>query len=65
MADIVFNAYIKDKDGRVFGYNKEAFKADLIRPGETIPFKIMVLPIKSDIAYDDFTVEVWGREYKL
>ncbi|MDO8514944.1 MAG: hypothetical protein Q7S14_00450 [bacterium] len=65
VADIIVNAYVKDTDGRVFGLNKESFKSDLIRPGETIPFKVMVLPVKTDSVYDDFVVDVWGREYKL
>lgn len=65
VADILVNAYVKDKEGKVFGVNKELFKSDLIRPGETIPFKVMVLPIQSNAIYSDFVVEVWGREYKL
>lgn len=65
VADILVNTYVKDKEGKVFGINKELFKSDLIRPGETIPFKVMVLPIQSNAVYSDFVVEVWGREYKL
>ena len=65
VADILVNAYILDKERKVFGLASEDFKSDLIRPGETIPFKILVLPVKTDTQYDETLVEVWGREYKL
>ncbi len=65
VADILVNAYVLDTENKVFGVARESFKSDLIRPGETIPFKILVLPVKTDSIYEETIVEVWGREYRL
>ncbi len=65
VADILVHAYVKDDEGKVFGLASQDFKSDLIRPGETIPFKILVLPVKTDATYQETMVEVWGREYRL
>ncbi len=65
VTEITVLAYVKDKEGKILGLGRQDFKADLIPSGESIPFKIMVLPIKLDTEYDDYGVAVWGKEFRF
>ncbi len=65
MADLTVMAYVKDTEGKVVGLGRQDFRSDLIGPGEQVPFKIMVLPVKADATSDSYEVRVWGKEYKL
>lgn len=54
-------AYAKDKDDRVFAWNKQAFPSDLFSKSEMADINILITPLKNDRA-ENFEVYFFGEE---
>lgn len=54
-------AYAKDKDDRVFAWNKQAFPSDLFSKNESADINILITPLKNDRA-ENFEVYFFGEE---
>jgi len=65
VSEIAIYVWVRDKDGKVFGFSRQDFKNDLLSSSDKIEFKITVLPFKIDQVYDSYELAAWGRRYKL
>lgn len=65
ISDITIYSWARDKEGKVFAFNRQDFKNDLLALGEKIDFRILLLPLKSGEQYDSYEVAAWGKRYRL
>lgn len=65
VSDIAIYAWVRNKEGKVFSFNRQDFKNDLLTPGNKIDFKITLLPFKNNETMDSYEVAAWGKRYRL
>ena len=65
VSDITIYSWVRDKEGKVFAFNRQDFKNDLLAAGDKINFRILLLPLKSGEVYDSYEVAAWGKRYRL
>jgi len=65
VTDITVYAWAKNDEDKVFALGRTDFKNDLLKPGETVSFKVLLVPIKSDQTLITYEIAAWGKEYQL
>lgn len=65
VSDITIYSWARDKEGKVFAFNRQDFKNDLLTVGDKVDFRILLLPLKMGEDYDSYEVAAWGKRYKL
>jgi len=65
VSDITIYSWARDKEGKVFAFNRQDFKNDLLAVGGKLDFRILLLPLKNGEEYDSYEVAAWGKRYKL
>ncbi len=65
VSDIAIYSWARDREGKVFAFNRQDFKNDLLAAGDKINFRILLLPLKNAEIYDSYEVAAWGKRYRL
>ncbi len=65
VADMTIVGWLKNEDGKVYGIARQDFKSDLLSPGQTLDFHLLLLPVKTDEKFSDIGIAAWGKEYIL
>lgn len=65
VSDITIYSWARDKEGKVFTFNRQNFKNDLLVVGDKVDFRILLLPLKTSEKFDSYEVAAWGKRYRL
>ena len=65
VSNITVYGWVRDKEGKVFGFARQDFKNDLISSGEKLDFKLNILPLRNGEKYDSYELAAWGKKYRL
>jgi DUF971 family protein len=65
VSDITIYSWARNKEGKVFAFNRQDFKNDLLMAGDKIDFRILLLPLKIEGEFDSYEVAAWGKRYRL
>jgi hypothetical protein len=65
ISDIAVYAWVKNETDKVFAVGHTEYKNDLVAPGQSVDFSIMVLPLQGNQTMSSYEISAWGREYRL
>lgn len=65
VSDVVVYAWAKNDEDKVFAVGQTDYKNDLISPGQSVDFSIIILPLQNGQKMAAYEIAAWGKEYKL